>query len=653
MNKVLACLVWLLSCLSLQAAVTLKVGDTHTFSIGYVSHLQNCVWTISHPQNVTFYPSPGALDASVTIKAIKEFSGVPCVVQCSYRYLELDPITGRYIYSRSDYKKWYVFVDASGGGGTDGPDTPVTPSEKKIKLSSFDVTITQGERYELCVNACYGPQIAWKVADENIAQPFPIYQGGKVLLTGWTPGTTYAYATDSGGGTATCKITVLPKEWQNGETIIHYGDHYEDYMKFRVTDAEKRECSYVSITRCYLSDQEDILTIPEQVFGLTVVRADGSQSNVNINTSVKSMIFPKTLREIGEGAFYGYDVEEVELPEGLVSIGDYAFNKTNLKSLHLPSTLESVGYDCFKNCYNLESVAIPANLKSVSTNCFADCTILRDVTLEEGVEELQYGAFDGTSIQHIILPNSMKRVCERSLNTKRLLTITSQSETPCEMENAANTEIVTLFVPQTALQAYQESPGWSRFLQVKAIGETVDPNMLFFATVNRLDKVSSIKGRMFAEPPTGEFTYECSTAGILFEFLEYDGNNFIRYGTSLTGPFFELDELEGTGIVTKQIPLYEITDDGSAHHFEFPTYVPYGKLYVNMDPDKQEVTLRFDINKTANEVIEPIIGSTPVTIYTILGVRVFEGLSSDRYELPSGIYIIRYETGQSEKMIIR
>ncbi|MDY3142839.1 MAG: hypothetical protein SOW30_09190, partial [Parabacteroides sp.] len=127
MNKVLACLVWLLSCLSLHAAVTLKVGDTHTFSIGYVSHLQNCVWTISHPQNVTFYPSPGALDASVTIKAIKEFSGVPCVVQCSYRYLELDPITGRYIYSRSDYKKWYVFVDKAGGGGTDDPDTPVTP----------------------------------------------------------------------------------------------------------------------------------------------------------------------------------------------------------------------------------------------------------------------------------------------------------------------------------------------------------------------------------------------------------------------------------------------------------------------------------------------------------------------------------------------
>ena len=111
MNRILACLVWLLSCLSLQAAVTLKVGETHTFSIGYVAHLQNCVWTISHPQNVTFYPSPGALDASVTIKAIKEFSGVPCVVQCSYRYLELDPMTGRYIYSRSDYKKWYVFVD--------------------------------------------------------------------------------------------------------------------------------------------------------------------------------------------------------------------------------------------------------------------------------------------------------------------------------------------------------------------------------------------------------------------------------------------------------------------------------------------------------------------------------------------------------------
>ena len=105
--------------------------------------------------------------------------------------------------------------------------------------------------------------------------------------------------------------------------------------------------------------------------------------------------------------------------------------------------------------------------------------------------------------------------------------------------------------------------------------------------------------------------------------------------------------------MTKTIPLYEITDDGSVSYFQCPSGCPYGKLHVIMDPDKRDVTLRFDANRTANDVIETVIGSTPVTIYTILGVQVYQGLAADHYDLPSGIYVIRYENGHSEKIIIR
>lgn len=163
----------------------MKVGDIKTFDIGYIDHLKGCVWTISRPSNVSFVSTPGAYDTKVQVRATKEFSGDPCIVQCKYYWLEKDPIKGTYTYQRSSYKKWSIFINKSGndgdsGGGTGGT-TPSKPEDKRIKLYTYkngrvdysqevtEMTVEEGESLRFGTGTCYGPYIYFRVDDTSIA----------------------------------------------------------------------------------------------------------------------------------------------------------------------------------------------------------------------------------------------------------------------------------------------------------------------------------------------------------------------------------------------------------------------------------------------------------------------------------------------------
>ena len=76
------------------------------------------------------------------------------------------------------------------------------------------------------------------------------------------------------------------------------------------------------------------------------------------NTGIKELVFPVTLKSIGEYAFqYCSQIRTIILPEGLESIGRYSFNyMSNLQKVILPSSLTSIGERAFFYCQNLSSV---------------------------------------------------------------------------------------------------------------------------------------------------------------------------------------------------------------------------------------------------------------------------------------------------------
>ena len=77
-----------------------------------------------------------------------------------------------------------------------------------------------------------------------------------------------------------------------------------------------------------------------------------------IHKSLKSVVFPSTMRYIGESAFYKCEsLESLVLPEGLLKIYDIAFKGCKaLKYIEIPSTLERLYKGAFDDCGSVEKI---------------------------------------------------------------------------------------------------------------------------------------------------------------------------------------------------------------------------------------------------------------------------------------------------------
>lgn len=110
----------------------------------------------------------------------------------------------------------------------------------------------------------------------------------------------------------------------------------------------------------YPLSTSDVINIPDDV-EIISPQAFSSQSNVAISK------LPKSLKEIGEGAFFDFKKipEELEIPEGVKVIGPEAFNCTSIHKLTLPSTLEEFG--CLGTMLKLDSLICQAPIPPTAT----------------------------------------------------------------------------------------------------------------------------------------------------------------------------------------------------------------------------------------------------------------------------------------------
>ena len=106
------------------------------------------------------------------------------------------------------------------------------------------------------------------------------------------------------------------------------------------------------------------------------------------------VVFPETLKEVGEGAFYGVDLNELVLPEGTEKIGEEAFYLADIRSrdLQLPDTITEIGKEAFQSIdrkskdgteqKGFSSVHLPADLETIGDYAFAQYVNSGDESLE-------------------------------------------------------------------------------------------------------------------------------------------------------------------------------------------------------------------------------------------------------------------------------
>lgn len=130
--------------------------------------------------------------------------------------------------------------------------------------------------------------------------------------------------------------------------------------------------------------------------------------------SLTEITIPSTVKRVGETAFKDcVKLTTVKLEEGVEEIGNSAFEGCGeLKMVSIPASVKEIGESVFEGS-SLEEMTIPASMKIVKDGAFKNCTGLKTLTIEEGVEEIGKSAFEGCSgLTELVIPKTVTTIGE-------------------------------------------------------------------------------------------------------------------------------------------------------------------------------------------------------------------------------------------------
>jgi hypothetical protein len=98
----------------------------------------------------------------------------------------------------------------------------------------------------------------------------------------------------------------------------------------------------------------------------------------------------------------------------VVNIGR-VFAGSSVTEVTLPKTIRHIGEEAFFNCSQLRDLKLPRDLKFISERAFQNCTALRQIEIPEGTLHIGASAFAGcTELQKVIIPASVVQIDEEA-----------------------------------------------------------------------------------------------------------------------------------------------------------------------------------------------------------------------------------------------
>lgn len=341
------------------------------------------------------------------------------------------------------------------------------------------------------------------------------------------------------------------------------------------------------------------LIIPEGAIEIPEYFLNSSGGRLN------SIVFPKTLRRIGDSAFSGQSrLRNISISEGLVSIGATAFYRTDLFSLELPSTIQTINKNAFRACFNLSNITCHAvEPPAVMDGAFVG--VAKDnFTVEVPAQSVtRYKTESGWS--------DFRRIAAHydfSVSRDRVRTL-----------NAAESRTLILRAPANFNWSIESKPDWVTVAPASGTGKadiTVSVNEMARTT----DQFEVNEGT-FTDPiykkyagRSGEIVfrledkdYTCTLDVEQYD-TEYSDGEVMTLNTATKGPGIDIVFI-GDGYDAKDIAkgtFKQNTEDGFKHFFGIEPYSTY-KDYFNV---YAVVSKSYDSGiGTVNTVIDTKFGS--------------------------------------------
>jgi len=248
---------------------------------------------------------------------------------------------------------------------------------------------------------------------------------------------------------------------------------------------------------CFMKSGIEELNLPATVDLIEACLAYDSRS-------LKSITLPTNLETVPvQGFTMCTSISSVYLPENYTKLGQESFYmNTSLTSINLENITEFPRM-CLVQCVNLaidlemndnttfigEQAFARGAIKSVKTGsktttidnfAFLEDGGLKKVTLREGLQTIGRMAFAGVGAEKIVIPSTVTRVDGGAFRNSGginsgLRTLVCLATTPPSMQNpdelVDDYSIVTLYVPDASIEAYQAAEYWKKFTNILPVSE--------------------------------------------------------------------------------------------------------------------------------------------------------------------------------------
>ncbi|MGN1119494.1 MAG: leucine-rich repeat domain-containing protein [Oscillospiraceae bacterium] len=142
---------------------------------------------------------------------------------------------------------------------------------------------------------------------------------------------------------------------------------------------------------------DDDVVIPAFIEGKPVTKIG---DKAFLHSSIKSVVFPNTLRRIGEYAFqHCHNLREIILPDSVTYLSDYCFSHSGIENAIIKS-VSLIPQDCFWNCTSLKTVILSEKTAQISNKAFY-CSSIQSIVIPKSVECIRTNAFANSELRDI------------------------------------------------------------------------------------------------------------------------------------------------------------------------------------------------------------------------------------------------------------
>ncbi len=204
--------------------------------------------------------------------------------------------------------------------------------------------------------------------------------------------------------------------------------------------------------------------------------AEALPANAFEGTLLTEVKLPKTLKKIGDRAFYSLSsLKQVDIPSGVTEIGELAFGicRGLTGALVLPQGLTTIGDAAFSYCIGFTgSLVIPQGIATIGTCTFQDCPgFTGDLVISQGVTMIKSYAFYRCSgfTGILSIPKSVNLIEREVFKECKFAEVHCKRETPAWIHaDMFSTETLagSLHVPVGCADAYRAHSVWGKFNEI-------------------------------------------------------------------------------------------------------------------------------------------------------------------------------------------